>query len=53
MAEAIRALPATKDWELPAAHQWWREFRAEESAAHSGSGLTITVDLGGRGEIRT
>ncbi len=53
MAEAIRALPATKDWELPEARLWWDEFRAEETAGNGATGLTITVDLGGRGEYRT
>jgi len=50
MAEAIRALPATKDWDLPDARRWWREFRASDAAGVNGqhSTLTITVDLGRR-----
>jgi serine/threonine-protein kinase len=52
MAEALRALPATKDWDLPDARAWWKEFKAheqEEAVASSMSTLTITVDLGQRG----
>ncbi|HEY5926538.1 MAG TPA: protein kinase [Kofleriaceae bacterium] len=50
LAEAIRALPATKDWDLPEARTWWREFRTAEHAATTApsSTLTITVDLGRR-----
>jgi len=53
MAEAIRALPPLRDWDLPDARLWWREFRQREQEAHvSGqySTLTITVDLGRRQE---
>jgi hypothetical protein len=48
MGEALRALPTTKDWDLPEAKVWWREFKAREQAnlaASSQSTLTITVDL--------
>ncbi|HUS31356.1 MAG TPA: hypothetical protein VMZ53_22750, partial [Kofleriaceae bacterium] len=51
MAEALRALPPTKDWDLPDAKLWWREFKAREQAglaASSLSTLTITVDLAKR-----
>src|SRR6185503_20072364 len=50
MAEAIRALPAATDWDLPDARRWWREFRADESSGANvqGSTMTITVDLGRR-----
>ena len=51
MAEALRALPTTKDWDLPDARLWWREFKAREQAdlaASSLSTLTITVDLAKR-----
>jgi serine/threonine-protein kinase len=51
MAEALRALPEAKDWDLPDAKLWWREFKAREQAdlaASSLSTLTITVDLAKR-----
>jgi eukaryotic-like serine/threonine-protein kinase len=51
MAEALRALPPAKDWDLPDARLWWREFKAREQAdlaASSLSTLTITVDLAKR-----
>jgi hypothetical protein len=49
MAEAIRALPATKDWDLPDARLWWRDYRAKETAGVNGHPtLSITVDLGRR-----
>ena len=55
MAEAIRALPAVKDWDLRDAQQWWREFRAEElgPGVTCKSTVAITVDLGGRVLNRT
>jgi eukaryotic-like serine/threonine-protein kinase len=49
MAAAIRALPAAKDWDLPEAQLWWREFEAQEVlATGETSTMTITVDLGRR-----
>jgi eukaryotic-like serine/threonine-protein kinase len=50
MAAAIRALPTARDWDLPDAQRWWREFQAlEECATGEMSTMTITVDLGRRG----
>ncbi|MBS1120123.1 MAG: serine/threonine kinase [Deltaproteobacteria bacterium] len=51
MATALRALPATNDWDESAAQHWWTEFRRvdEETLAKSQTPtLTITVDLGQR-----
>jgi eukaryotic-like serine/threonine-protein kinase len=49
MAAAIRALPAAKDWDVPDAHLWWREFQAQEQCVTGElSTMTITVDLGRR-----
>jgi eukaryotic-like serine/threonine-protein kinase len=50
MAAAIRALPPAKDWDLPDAELWWREFQAQEEVlTGETSTMTITVDLGRRG----
>jgi serine/threonine-protein kinase len=51
MAAALRALPMQRDWDLPDAQAWWREFRTRETEKRSNgrtSTMTITVDLGGR-----
>jgi serine/threonine-protein kinase len=51
MADAIRGLPSMKDWDVPDAHLWWRQFRAREqqdTVTGEASTITITVDLGER-----
>jgi serine/threonine-protein kinase len=51
MADALRALPPARDWDLPEAKTWWRDYKAKEhsgAVASSMSTMTITVDLGHR-----
>ncbi|HEY5945360.1 MAG TPA: serine/threonine-protein kinase [Kofleriaceae bacterium] len=51
LAAALRGLPATKDWDLPDARLWWREFKTQDKEASrraDSSTMTITVDLGQR-----
>jgi serine/threonine-protein kinase len=51
MATALRALPATGEWDEPAAYRWWTEFRRVERHLVEASRtptMTITVDLGQR-----
>jgi hypothetical protein len=49
LAEALSALPPSKDWNDAFAKRWWKEFSAsEDGGASSSSTMTITVDLGER-----
>jgi len=51
MADALRGLPAMKDWSTEEARGWWREYakkRKAELAMASQPTREITVDLGGR-----
>ena len=56
MAAALRAIPASRDWDEVEARRWWRDFRdgsRDAEAAADAAGLahtqTIPVDLGERG----
>ena len=54
LAEALRALPAAKDWDEAEARRWWREVHeqaAAEVVAASTPTMTITVDLGDREKL--
>ncbi len=52
LADALRALPAPRDWSAAEARGWWREYAAAEAARAAVSPAqvtsTITVDLGQR-----
>jgi len=49
LADALRAVPATGDWDLGRATRWWADVRANKEAAAAASSMeTITVDLEAR-----
>jgi serine/threonine-protein kinase len=47
LAEALEAVPRSRDWDRDEARRWWREFRARavEPVTSDSETMTITIDL--------